>query len=169
MGVVCGQTHIALSPGKMCQFTQKVPEVVTDGSVLKQEVNERKRLTYQMGKNCNPYLQPEFFFPWGMGLPDLAKKVDQSPHPSCHLTLVPQRRTSYGLRVGKPAGTRPEGAPAECPFTQAFQLILPFHKGAPFEHFSIVWLQNSHNYAFHKLIKSELFGCPFKGSRGLGE
>ena len=39
---------------------------------------------------------------------------------------------SYGLRVGKPAGTRAEEAPAGCPFTQAFQLILLFHKGAPF-------------------------------------
>ena len=49
-----------------------------------------------------------------------------------------QWRNSYGLRVGKPAGTRAEGAPAGCPFTQAFQLILLFHKGAPFQHFPIV-------------------------------
>ena len=52
--------------------------------------------------------------------------------------VTPQWHNSYGLRVGKPAGTRAEGAPAGCPFTQAFQLILLFHKGAPFQHFPIV-------------------------------
>ena len=46
-----------------------------------------------------------------------------------------QWRNSYGLRVGKPAGTRAEGAPAGCPFTLVFQLRLPFQKGAPFQHF----------------------------------
>ena len=46
-----------------------------------------------------------------------------------------QWRNSYGLRVGKPAGTRAEGAPEECPFTLVFQLRLPFQKSAPFQHF----------------------------------
>ena len=46
-----------------------------------------------------------------------------------------QWRNSYGLRVGKPAGTRAKGAPAGCPFTLVFQLELPFQKGAPFQHF----------------------------------
>ena len=32
--------------------------------------------------------------------------------------IYTQWRNSYGLRVGKPAGTRAEGAPAGCPFTQ---------------------------------------------------
>ena len=84
---------------------------------------------------------------------------------------LPQWRNSYGLRVGKPAGTRAEGAPAGCPFTQAFQLILLFHKGAPFQHFPIVWLRlrNSHNDAFHKLIKWQNYlGALSKGG-GLGE
>ena len=80
-----------------------------------------------------------------------------------------QWRNSYGLRVGKPAGTRAEGAPAGCPFTEVFQLILLFHKGAPFQHFPIVWLRNSHNDAFHKLIKwQNYFGALSKGG-GLGE
>ena len=43
-----------------------------------------------------------------------------------------QWRNSYGLRVGKPAGTRAEGAPTGCSFTLVFQLRLPFQKGAPF-------------------------------------
>ena len=46
-----------------------------------------------------------------------------------------QWRNSYGLRVGKPAGTRAEGAPAGCPFTLVLQLRsgLSFQKGAPFK------------------------------------
>ena len=51
------------------------------------------------------------------------------------ITLCRQWRNSYGLRVGKPAATRAEGAPAGCPFTLVFQLRLPFQKGAPFQHF----------------------------------
>ena len=81
-----------------------------------------------------------------------------------------QWRNSNGLRVGKPAGTRAEGAPADCPFTQAFQLILLFHKDAPFKHFPTVWLRNSHNDAFHKLIKGQNYlGALSKGRGGLGE
>ena len=78
-----------------------------------------------------------------------------------------QWRNSYGLRVGKPAGTRAEGAPAGCPFTQAFQLILLFHTGASFQHFPIVWLRNSYNDAFHKLIKWQNYlGALSKGRGG---
>ena len=46
-----------------------------------------------------------------------------------------QWRNSYGLRVGKPAGTRAEGAPAGCPFTLVLQLRsgIPFQKGAAFK------------------------------------
>ena len=43
--------------------------------------------------------------------------------------------TMYGLRMGKPAGTRAKGALASCPFTLVFQLKLLFQKGAPFQHF----------------------------------
>ena len=51
------------------------------------------------------------------------------------------------------------------PLTLVFQLRLPprlhFQKGAPFQHFFFkVWLLSSHNDAFHKLMKSESFGCP---------
>ena len=46
-----------------------------------------------------------------------------------------QWRNSYGLRVGKPAGTRAKGVPAGCPFTLVFHLKLLFQKGAPFQHF----------------------------------
>ena len=60
---------------------------------------------------------------------------------------------SISNMTAPPGGTRAEGAPAGFPFTQAFQLILLFHKGAPFQHFPIVWCRNSHNDAFHKLIK----------------
>ena len=79
-----------------------------------------------------------------------------------------QWRNSYGLRVGKPAGTRAEGAPAGYPFTQAFQLILLFHKGAPFQHFPILWLRNSHNDAFHKLIKWQNYLGALSKGRGVG-
>ena len=55
-----------------------------------------------------------------------------------HLTKVTiQWRNSYGLRVGKPAGTQAEGAPAGCPFTLVFKLRLPFQKGAPFQQFLV--------------------------------
>ena len=128
----------------------------------------------------------------------------------CIECAVNQWRNSYGLRVGKPAGTRAEGAPAGCPFTLVFQLRLPFQKGAPLlsSTFFIMWLlnsinwwnqnhlsapraynlcrgggglhiwifkkvplfntffivrsRNSHNDACHKLMKSEIFGCPHK-------
>ena len=81
-----------------------------------------------------------------------------------------QWRNSYGLRVGEPAGTRAEGAPAGCPFTQAFQLILLFHKGTPFQHFPKVWLRNSHNDEFHKLIKWQNYlGALSKGQGGGGK
>ena len=51
----------------------------------------------------------------------------------------------------------------------AFQLILLFHKGAPFQHFPIVWLRNSHNDAFHKLIKWQNYlGALSKGRGGWG-
>ena len=46
-----------------------------------------------------------------------------------------QWRNSYGLRVGKPTGTRAKGAPPGCPFILVFQLKLPFQKGAPFQNF----------------------------------
>ena len=59
-----------------------------------------------------------------------------------------QWRNSYGLRVGKPAGTRAEGAPAGCAFTLVFQLRLPFQRGAPFK---TLFLRNSHNDAFHEI------------------
>ena len=83
-----------------------------------------------------------------------------------HHAHAAQWRNSYGLRVGKPAGTRAERAPAGCPFTQAFQLILLFHKGAPFQHFPTVWLRNSHNDAFHKLIKWQNYLVPFQRVKG---
>ena len=59
---------------------------------------------------------------------------------SQHLSFVPYRsmyqwRNSYGLRVGKPAGTRAKGAPARCHFTLVFQLRLPIQKGAPLQLF----------------------------------
>ena len=74
--------------------------------------------------------------------------------------MVPcQWRNSYGFRVGKPAGTRVEGAPAGCPFTLVFQLRLPFQEDAHFQNL-IVWLRNSHNDAVHKLMKSELLATP---------
>ena len=50
-------------------------------------------------------------------------------------SLQGQWHNSYGLRVGKPMGTRAEGAPAGCSFSLVFQLRLPFQKGAPFQHF----------------------------------
>ena len=37
-----------------------------------------------------------------------------------------------------------------------------FQKGAPFQPFFIVRLRNSHNDACHKLMKSEIFWCPYK-------
>ena len=55
--------------------------------------------------------------------------------PSASWETLPQWRNSYGLRVGKPAGTRAEGAPAGCPLTLVFQQRLPFQKGTPFQHF----------------------------------
>ena len=44
----------------------------------------------------------------------------------------------------------------------------PFKKVPLSNTFFIVWLQNSHNDydAFQKLMKSELFGCPFNKGRG---
>ena len=40
------------------------------------------------------------------------------------------------------------------------------HKKVPLSNtFFIVWLQNSHNDTFHKLMKSELIGCPYNWSR----
>ena len=39
---------------------------------------------------------------------------------------VYQWRNSYGLSLGKPAGTRAEGAPEGCPFTLVLHLKLPF-------------------------------------------
>ena len=49
------------------------------------------------------------------------------------LDNIRQWLNSYGLRVGKPTGTRAEGAPTGSPFTLVFQLRLPFQKGAPFQ------------------------------------
>ena len=74
-----------------------------------------------------------------------------------HILFLKLEFNSYGPRVGKPAGTWAEGAPAGCSLTLMFQLRLPFQKGAPFQHF----FQSPHNDAFHKLMKSELFACPF--------
>ena len=84
--------------------------------------------------------------------------------------LLRQWRNSYGLRVGKPAGTRAEGAPAGCPFTLVLHLKLTFEKGHHLEkgNFSTA-LSNTFFHslvakfyidAFHKLMKSKLFGCP---------
>ena len=67
-----------------------------------------------------------------------AKAIYEIPCKNCPKTYIAKRgqwRNSYGLRVGKPAGTRAEGAPAGCPFTLVFQLRLPFQKGAPLQHF----------------------------------
>ena len=61
---------------------------------------------------------------------------------------------------------------ARVPFTQMFQLRLPFEKGATVQHFFlffIFWLRNSHNDAFLKFMKSELFGCPYNFVGGGGE
>ena len=99
------------------------------------------------------------------------KKISLINRGKCNIFVVnaTQWRISYGLRVGKHAGTRAEGAPSGCPFTLVFQLRLPFHKGVPSQHFFfIVWLQNSHNDAFRSLMKSELFGYPYNQGRGGG-
>ena len=74
-----------------------------------------------------------------------------------------QWRNSYGLRVGKPAGTRAEGAPAGCPFSLVLTAKrITLLKGCTFPILFIVKLRNnSHNDAFYKLMKLEsLFGCP---------
>ena len=80
----------------------------------------------------------------------------------CLILTYRQWRNSYGLRVGKPAGTQAEGAPSSL----VLHLKLPFEKGHHLEKgnlstafsntFFIVWLQNSHIDAFHKLKKSKL-------------
>ena len=55
------------------------------------------------------------------------------------LSTLGQWRNSYGLRVGKPAGTRAEGAPAGCFFTLVFQLRLLFQQGVPFQKGNLSW------------------------------
>ena len=75
-----------------------------------------------------------------------------------------QWRNSYGLRVGKLAGTRAEGAPGGPLDSCVPAKIAPeiaFSKRCPFPTlFFKVWLLSSHNDAFHKLMKSKSFGCP---------
>ena len=76
------------------------------------------------------------------------------------ITTLCQWCNSYGLWVGKPAGTRAEGAPAGCPFTLVFQLRLPFQKGAPFQHLFHSLVAKFSTDTLHKLMKSELLGLP---------
>ena len=61
-----------------------------------------------------------------------------------------QWRNSYGLRVGKPAGTRAEGAPAECPFTLVLHLKLPFEKGTIWK--KVILAQPFPTLFFHSLV-----------------
>ena len=76
---------------------------------------------------------------------------------SRYARTVLQWRNSYGLRVGKPAGTRAEGAPVGCPFTLVLHLKLPFEKGHHLEkgNFSTA-LSNTF---FHSLVAEFSYRC----------
>ena len=76
--------------------------------------------------------------------------------------------TPMGSGWANPRAPVLRGHPQGAPFTQAFQLILLFHKGAPFQHFPTVLLRNSHNDAFHKLIKWQNYLSALWKGRGGG-